>query len=177
MNPALVSRAFLFFAYPMQITGDKVWVAVDGLTSATPLARLAASQPDQALADLPVTWNQAFFGIIPGSMGETSTLACLLGAGLLLYTGHRLLAGDARHAPGRNGCGPAFTWSLIRRTPVRHRAAMAPGARRFRLRPGIHGHRSGFRRPDPHWANGSTDSSSACCALSSGSPTPPFPKG
>ncbi len=87
MNPALVSRAFLYFAYPIHITGDKVWTAVDGLTSATPLAHLAASQPGRALAELPVTWNQAFLGTIPGSMGETSTLACLLGAALLVFTG------------------------------------------------------------------------------------------
>ena len=87
MNPALVSRAFLYFAYPLQMTGDRVWMPVDGLTSATPLALLAASPAGSDLAALPFTWMQAFVGSIPGSMGETSTLACLLGAAVLLATG------------------------------------------------------------------------------------------
>jgi len=87
MNPALVSRAFLYFAYPLQMTGDTVWTAVDGLTSATPLAVLAASPPAPVSAALPFGWGEAFVGSIPGSMGETSTLACVLGAGFLLLTG------------------------------------------------------------------------------------------
>jgi Na+-transporting NADH:ubiquinone oxidoreductase subunit B len=60
---------------------------VDGLTSATPCCPIAATEPGAGLVDLPFTWTQAFVGIIPGSMGETSALACLLGAGLLLLTG------------------------------------------------------------------------------------------
>ncbi|MCK4765810.1 MAG: NADH:ubiquinone reductase (Na(+)-transporting) subunit B [Candidatus Aminicenantes bacterium] len=82
LNPALVSRAFLFFAYPGQISGDAVWVAVDGVTKATPLAELA----DPAL-QLTVSWQDAFFGLIPGSMGETSALACLIGAAILIFSG------------------------------------------------------------------------------------------
>lgn len=82
LNPALVARAFLFFAYPAQISGDKVWVAVDGISQATPLAQLA----DQAMT-LSVSWTKAFLGFIPGSMGETSTLACLIGALILIVTG------------------------------------------------------------------------------------------
>ncbi|HDQ45700.1 MAG TPA: NADH:ubiquinone reductase (Na(+)-transporting) subunit B [bacterium] len=82
LNPALTGRAFLFFAYPAQISGDRVWVAVDGVSRATPLAELA----DQA-ARLSVSWQDAFFGLIPGSMGETSTLACLFGAFVLIWTG------------------------------------------------------------------------------------------
>jgi len=81
-NPALTGRVFLFFAYPAQISGDKVWVAVDGLSQATPLAQLA----DPAM-QLSYTWKDAFLGLIPGSMGETSALACLLGAILLIITG------------------------------------------------------------------------------------------
>ena len=81
-NPALVARAFLFFAYPAQISGDKVWVAVDGVSRATPLAELA-----DPLMQLTVTWREAFLGFIPGSMGETSTLACLIGALILIVTG------------------------------------------------------------------------------------------
>lgn len=87
MNPALASRAFIYFAYPAQMTGDAVWTAVDGVSGATPLAHFVAAQPGQALDGLSVTWLQAFLGTIPGSMGETSTLACLLGAILLLVTG------------------------------------------------------------------------------------------
>ncbi len=82
LNPALTARAFLFFAYPAQISGDKVWVAVDGFSKATPLAELA-----DPLMHLSVTWKEAFIGLIPGSMGETSTLACLIGALILIVTG------------------------------------------------------------------------------------------
>jgi Na+-transporting NADH:ubiquinone oxidoreductase subunit B len=81
-NPALVGRAFLFFAYPAQISGDAVWVAVDGVTRATPLAEVA----DPTLT-LTVSWMDSFIGVIPGSMGETSTLACLIGAAMLIIGG------------------------------------------------------------------------------------------
>jgi Na+-transporting NADH:ubiquinone oxidoreductase subunit B len=89
MNPALVSRAFIYFAYPAQITGDMVWTAVDGVSGATPLAQFGAAQPGavgQVLESINVTWVQTFLGTIPGSMGETSTLACLFGAFILLVT-------------------------------------------------------------------------------------------
>ena len=85
MNPALAGRAFLYFAYPAQNSGDKNWIAVDGYTSATPLARAAEGGMEAVTAS--VTWMEAFIGIIPGSMGETSTLACLIGAAILLVTG------------------------------------------------------------------------------------------
>lgn len=81
-NPALIGRAFLFFAYPAQISGDTVWVAVDGVSKATPLAEVV----DPALS-LTVSWWDAFLGVVPGSMGETSALACLIGAGILIVTG------------------------------------------------------------------------------------------
>ncbi|NLV25059.1 MAG: NADH:ubiquinone reductase (Na(+)-transporting) subunit B [Deltaproteobacteria bacterium] len=81
-NPALVARAFLFFAYPGQISGDRVWVAVDGVSTATPLASLAETG-----GQLTVSWWHAFIGLMPGSMGETSAFACLLGAVILLATG------------------------------------------------------------------------------------------
>jgi Na+-transporting NADH:ubiquinone oxidoreductase subunit B len=81
-NPALMGRAFLFFAYPAQISGDAVWVAVDGVTRATPLVEVA--EPSLTLS---VSWMDAFIGIIPGSMGETSALASLVGAVILLVTG------------------------------------------------------------------------------------------
>ena len=87
MNPALACRAFIYFAYPAQMTGDRIWTALDGISSATPLGALAAATTGNPLEALDVTWFQAFVGTIPGSMGETSTLACLLGAALLLVTG------------------------------------------------------------------------------------------
>ena len=88
MNPALASRAFIYFAYPAQMTGDKIWTAVDGISSATPLGAMAqAVAPGDPTGVLDITWLQAFIGTIPGSMGETSTLACLLGAAILLVTG------------------------------------------------------------------------------------------
>ncbi len=86
MNPALVSRAFIYFAYPAQITGDYVWTAVDGISAATPLAQVGAAEVGNAMTSLNVTWMQTFLGTIPGSMGETSTLACLFGAFVLLVT-------------------------------------------------------------------------------------------
>lgn len=80
-NPALVGRCFLYFSYPREMSGNQVWVAVDGYTRATPLAELADSE-----LELSVSWWDAFYGFIPGSLGETSALACLLGAFILLYT-------------------------------------------------------------------------------------------
>lgn len=85
LNPALTGRAFLFFAYPAQISGDRVWTAVDGFSGATALSR-AYQGGQEAVAGM-VSWFDAFIGIIPGSMGETSTLACLFGAAILLFSG------------------------------------------------------------------------------------------
>jgi Na+-transporting NADH:ubiquinone oxidoreductase subunit B len=93
-NVALVTRAFLFFAYPAKMSGDGVWVssdsmfglgkAVDGLTVATPLGVAStAATPD---AYLPFSWDMVT-GLIPGSIGETSVIAIALGAILLLWTG------------------------------------------------------------------------------------------
>ena len=90
VNIALTARAFLFFAYPAQMSGDKVWIEglgagegiVDGFSGATPLAEAAAGNMDQ----LP-SMMEMFIGNIAGSIGETSTLAILIGAAILLYTG------------------------------------------------------------------------------------------
>jgi Na+-transporting NADH:ubiquinone oxidoreductase subunit B len=85
LNPALTGRAFLYFAYPAQLSGDSVWVPVDGFTGATALA-VSAADGFQELAARGITWWDSFIGIIPGSMGETSTIACLLGLAFLLFT-------------------------------------------------------------------------------------------
>jgi len=84
LNPALTGRAFLYFAYPAQMSGDAVWVAVDGFTSATPLSVAAAE--GMSVLQSTWTWTEAFIGSIPGSIGETSTLAVLMGGVLLLAT-------------------------------------------------------------------------------------------
>jgi Na+-transporting NADH:ubiquinone oxidoreductase subunit B len=89
MNVALIARAFLFFAYPSQMSGDKVWIyelnsktPVDGFSGATPLAELA-----QGATDKVASVYDMFMGFIPGSIGETSTLAILIGAAILIFTG------------------------------------------------------------------------------------------
>ena len=83
LNPALTGRAFLFFAYPAQISGDAVWTAVDGFTGATPLG-LAAAGGIEFIAAGGITWWDAFLGNIQGSIGETSTLAIFIGGAVLL---------------------------------------------------------------------------------------------
>ena len=85
LNPALTGRAFLFFAYPAEMSGDTVWTAVDGFSGATPLS-LAAAGGIEAITASGVSLKQAFMGTIQGSIGSTSTLACLLGAAFLIYT-------------------------------------------------------------------------------------------
>jgi Na+-transporting NADH:ubiquinone oxidoreductase subunit B len=80
LNPALAGRAFLFFAYPASMSGDAVWTAIDGFSGATALSQLAAD----GISGLTVGWSDAFFGFIQGSMGETSTLAILIGGSVLL---------------------------------------------------------------------------------------------
>ena len=85
LNPALTGRAFLYFAYPAQISGDAVWTAVDGYSGATPLGVVAA----EGMAGLTeaYTWWDAFVGNIPGSIGETSTLMIMIGGLFLILQG------------------------------------------------------------------------------------------
>ncbi|MFD0909915.1 NADH:ubiquinone reductase (Na(+)-transporting) subunit B [Ruegeria arenilitoris] len=95
LNPALVGRAFLYFAYPASMSGDAVWTPVDGFSGATALA-VSAADGYQALAAEGITWWNAFFGSIQGSFGETSTLACIVGLAFLLMTkiaNYRLIVG------------------------------------------------------------------------------------
>jgi Na+-transporting NADH:ubiquinone oxidoreductase subunit B len=90
INPALAARAFLFFAYPGEISGDKVWTAVppgtavDGFSGATLLGQMRVmTEPFEAAG---FSWWNAFIGLEPGSMGETSALACLIGAIIIAVT-------------------------------------------------------------------------------------------
>lgn len=85
LNPALTARAFLFFAYPAEISGDRVWVAADGFTGATALGEAALG--GVAAIESNFSWWAAFIGTIPGSMGETSVIACLIGAVVLIMSG------------------------------------------------------------------------------------------
>jgi Na+-transporting NADH:ubiquinone oxidoreductase subunit B len=83
LNPALVGRAFLFFAYPAEISGDAVWTAVDGFSGATPLA-IAALEGMNGVTNSGLTWVDAFLGNMQGSVGETSTLAIFVGGFILI---------------------------------------------------------------------------------------------
>ena len=113
VNIALTARAFLFFAYPTSMSGDKVWMsglsdkmasnpeAVDGFSGATALGDLASFMSDKAMVAGEVVQSnvavqsfsseystfESFMGMIPGSIGETSTMACLIGAAVLIFTG------------------------------------------------------------------------------------------
>lgn len=99
INVALTARAFLFFAYPTSMSGDKVWMAgqentaVDGFTGSTALGDLASFMSDAPVFDSLSSYTNtyslwdSFVGMIPGSIGETSTIAILIGAAILLITG------------------------------------------------------------------------------------------
>ena len=106
LNPALTARAFLYFAYAAEISsetnrwGEGVWAAADGITGPTPLGAMAAAKSSPATASVTaltdLSWWDCFIGFTQGSMGETSTLACLLGAAFLLAVGigsWRIMAG------------------------------------------------------------------------------------
>jgi len=85
LNPALTARAFLYFAYPAHMSGDAIWTAVDGFSGATALG-IGASEGMAGIHNV-MSWMDAFLGTIQGAMGETSTLACLIGAAVLILSG------------------------------------------------------------------------------------------
>ena len=94
LNPALTGRAFIFFAYPAELSGDSVWTAVDGFSGATALSIAAASGVEGLMTE--ISWMDAFLGKMQGSVGETSTLAIFIGGAILLYTriaSWRIMAG------------------------------------------------------------------------------------
>ena len=95
LNPALSGRAFLYFAYPAQITGDQVWVAADGYSGATSLSQAASGSLDFSNME---QWMDSFLGTIAGSAGEVSTLAIMIGGLFIMYMGiasWRIVAGVA----------------------------------------------------------------------------------
>jgi Na+-transporting NADH:ubiquinone oxidoreductase subunit B len=155
LNPALTARAFLYFAYPGQIIGDKVWVAVDGYTGPTLLTSMGSVRnvaPDSfktVASSLNMSWYDAFMGWIPGSMGETSTLACLLGAAFLILTGvgsWRIMAGVLIGAFGLAGLlnGVASETNAVFQVPAHWH--LVTGGLAFGI--GIHGDGSGVRCDD-----------------------------
>ena len=83
LNPALAGRAFLFFAYAPDISGDTVWTAIDGFSGATALSLVA--NEGMAVLQNSISWTDAFFGRIQGSMGEVSTFAILIGGAFIVY--------------------------------------------------------------------------------------------
>lgn len=95
-NPALLARAFLFFAYPSKMSGDKIWISglfkgdgiIDGFSGATVLAQAAEGKTEfiNGIGEK-ISSMDMFLGFIPGSIGETSTLAILIGALILIFTG------------------------------------------------------------------------------------------
>jgi len=94
LNPALAGRAFLFFAYPTDISGDAVWTAVDGFSGATSLSLMAQGGLDAVQTNL--SWMDAFLGNMQGSIGEVSTLAILIGGAFIVIAGiasWRIIAG------------------------------------------------------------------------------------
>jgi Na+-transporting NADH:ubiquinone oxidoreductase subunit B len=129
LNPALVARAFLFFAYPAQISGDGPWVAADltkadGLSGATSLSQAAGDTPGMMAH---TDWWNAFIGLEPGSMGETSALACLIGAFVLIVTGvgswrtmFGVTLGTFIMATVFNALGASPTNSLFALPPIWH---------------------------------------------------------
>lgn len=116
LNPALTARAFLYFAYASEISsetnrwGEGVWAAADGITGPTPLGAMAAATSNPATATVPTLtelgWWDCFWGFTQGSMGETSTFACLLGAAMLIALGvgsWRIMVGCVLGAVGMGG--------------------------------------------------------------------------
>ena len=94
LNPALTGRAFLYFAYPASMSGDSVWTVVDGYSGATALSVAFQQGMDGVYQQM--SWMDAFIGNIHGSIGEVSTLAILIGGGILLIMGiasWRIVAG------------------------------------------------------------------------------------
>lgn len=129
LNPALTARCFLYFAYPAQISGDKVWAVVrdwshtaDGFSGATSLAAAKATPAGttvfQALADAGFTLKSMIIGLEPGSIGETSVICVLLGVAVLVFSGigsWRIIAGGV--------LGTAITAFAVNSMPVSVRAA------------------------------------------------------
>ena len=163
INPALAARAFVFFAYPGEMSGDKVWAAVppeaavDGYSGATLLGQMRVMTT--AVREAGYSWWTAFVGLEPGSMGETSALACLIGAVIIAVTRVGSWRTMVAVALGTDRDDAGLQRDRFGHQPVVRRAVLvAHGARRLGFRHRVHGDRPGHfavhRRP----ASGSTAS-------------------
>lgn len=116
-NPAVVGLAFLSFAYPADLRGDAVWIAVDGASAPTAL-RVALAGGSAALAEQGVSWWDAALGRVPGGLADTSALGCLLGALVLVrqrVASWRVMLGVALGATAAGAAlpGPSWSWHLV----------------------------------------------------------------
>ena len=124
LNPVLVGVVFLYVTYPAEMVIESAWVMVDAFSKPTYLS-LAAQQRPEALAWVATPWEISFLGLVPGAFGTTSTLACILGGGFLLYTrtasgrviggallGMVLTAVLFNNLPGDAYFGMSFYWHL-----------------------------------------------------------------
>ena len=139
LNPALTGRAFLYFAYPAYMSGDAVWTAVDGYTGATMLS--VAATAGMAGLEQGTTWMSAFIGTIQGSIGETSTLAILLGGVVLMVmriASWRIIGGVLL---GSALLSMLFNAIDSTNPDVCLAVLLALGDRRIRLRCNLYGHR------------------------------------
>ena len=149
-NPALIARAFLFFSYPGWMTGDKVWIegltkgqnVIDGFSGATPLALCAAGETTK----IP-SFMDMFLGTIPGSIGETSTLAILIGAVYTHSYRHRKLEDNCQCFCRRTGNGLAFECPVCK-CLYGSSCILSFCNGRFRFRSSFYGYRPGIRSPD-----------------------------
>ena len=139
MNPALTARAFLFFAYPQDMSGDKVWIAekADAFSGATPLGHALTGDFDKMQSPMDM-----FLGFIPGSIGETSVVAILIGAVILIVTGIGSWRIMLSTVIGALGFGlfpqPGFLQRLYGDAGL-----LPPDHGRFCIRCRLYGHRSG----------------------------------
>lgn len=133
LNPALTARAFLYFSYPTDISGDTVWVAADGYSMPTPLSAAAATETGATTTDALAASTGAydlsnmFFGTIAGSIGETSVVACLIGAAILIACGvgswrimFSTLLGAALTAALLNAFAGPEAKGMLSMTPLEH---------------------------------------------------------
>ncbi len=158
LNPALTARAFLYFAYPKQISGNAVWTAVDGYTGATALGAIAQAPAGESIGTIVsgmekvaagTTWWDCFIGNMHGSMGETCTIACLIGAAILDLLANWLVADHGRcHDWHDRVFQFAMDFAGWRGTRLQHSTVVASGHGWICIWHGLHGDRPGFRIDD-----------------------------
>ena len=178
-NPALLARAFAFFAYTPSMSGATVWIAgmtsgegvVDGFSGAT-----ALEQPEHHGRRWAIRTMDAFLGFIPGCVGETSTLAILIGAAILLFTGVASWRTMLSVFAGGLADGPVSS-NALGVNATAYSGMVAPDRRRFRFRCRLHGHRSASPRRRPTRANTSSGLMTGALAVLIRVVNPAYPEG